>query len=335
MILVTGGTGFIGSHTVVELHKSGFDTVIIDDLSNSDVSALDSIEKITGKRPVFYEGDVCNGELLERIFKENEIDAVIHFANLKAVGESVEKPIEYYSVNLNTSLVLASAMKAHGCKRLIFSSSATVYGPDNASPYTEDMRLSATNPYGWTKVIQEQILSDIAATDPEFSLVLLRYFNPVGAHESGLIGERPNGIPNNLMPYICDVASKKMPQLSVFGNDYDTPDGTGVRDFIHVCDLADGHIAALHYAKEHKGVEAFNLGTGKGNSVLELISTFERVNGVPVPYRITDRRPGDLGTCYASTDKAARTLGWRATHTLEDMCRDSYNFVLKSSEMSK
>jgi len=329
MILITGGTGFIGSHTVVELLKIGYEVVIADNLCNSKIEVVDSIEQITGKLPKFYLADVCDESAMNAIFTENEIDAVIHFAGLKAVGESVAKPYEYYSNNLVSTLTLCKVMKEHGCGKFVFSSSATVYGMNNVAPYTEDMPTSATNPYGQTKFMQEIMLRDIAAANPEMSVALLRYFNPIGAHESGLLGEDPNGIPNNLMPYICKVAIGKLPQLNVFGDDYDTPDGTGVRDYIHVVDLALGHIAALDYIKDHKGVLTVNLGTGKGSSVLDIVKAFEKASGVTINYRITDRRPGDIATCYASTAKAKELLGWEAKKTLDDMCRDSWNFISK------
>ncbi len=327
MILVTGGTGFIGSHTVVELIQAGYEVVIVDNLVNSKIDTLDAIEKITGIRPKFYENDVCDKEALERIFSENKIDAVIHFAGLKAVGESVSKPIEYYSNNIIGTLKLVEVMREHNCNRFVFSSSATVYGMNNIAPYTEDMPTSATNPYGQTKFMQEIMLKDIAHANPEFSVALLRYFNPIGAHESGLLGEDPNGIPNNLMPYICKVAAGKLPCLSVFGNDYDTPDGTGVRDYIHVVDLAQGHLCALKYIEENKGVLTVNLGTGKGTSVLELVDAFEKASGVHVNRKMAPRRPGDIATCYASTDKARELLGWEAKKTIDDMCADSWRFI--------
>ncbi len=327
MILVTGGTGYIGSHTVVELQQSGYDVVIVDNLINSKVDVLDKIAAITGIRPKFYENDVCDREALVKIFTENKIDAVIHFAGLKAVGESVQKPLEYYTNNIVGTLTLLAVMREFGCKQFVFSSSATVYGANNIAPYTEDMPTSATNPYGQTKFMQEIMLQDMVVADPTMGVALLRYFNPIGAHESGLLGEDPNGIPNNLMPYICKVAVGKLPRLNVFGNDYDTPDGTGVRDYIHVVDLAKGHLAALRYLEETAGVLTVNLGTGKGSSVLEIVNAFEEASGVQVPYVITDRRPGDIATCYASTDKAKEVLGWVAEKNLEEMCRDSWNFI--------
>ena len=332
MILITGGTGFIGSHTVVELQKSGYEVVIADNLVNSKIETLDNIEKITGIRPKFYQADVCDEAAVRTIFEENKIEAVIHFAGLKAVGESVAKPYEYYSNNIVSTLTLYKVMKEFGCKALVFSSSATVYGMNNVAPYTEDMPTSATNPYGQTKFMQEIMLSDIAKADPEFSVALLRYFNPIGAHESGYLGEDPNGIPNNLMPYICKVAIGKLPCLNVFGNDYDTPDGTGVRDYIHVVDLAEGHVAALDYILKNKGVLTVNLGTGKGSSVLDIVKAFEKASGVHIEYKIAPRRPGDIATCYAVTDKAKELLGWQAKKDLDDMCRDSWNFISGKAE---
>lgn len=326
-ILLTGGAGYIGSHTAVELIESGYSVIIADDLSNSDASVIDKIEKITGKRPLFYEGDVADHAFLEKVFCDNDIDAVIHFAGFKAVGESVEKPIEYYRNNLDTTLTLLEVMRKHGCKDLIFSSSATVYSQVEEMPLTEESGpLGCSNPYGWTKYMIEQILKDVCVADPEMSVVLLRYFNPIGAHESGLIGEKPNGIPNNLMPYITQVAEGIRPKLNVFGNDYPTPDGTGVRDYIHVVDLARGHVAAVGFVAEHDGCEVFNLGTGHGYSVLELVKTFEKVNGVAVPYEIVGRRAGDIATCYADASKAERVLGWKAELGIEDMCRDAWRW---------
>ena len=327
-VLVTGGAGYIGSHTVVELLNAGHNVVIVDNLSNAKADVIDRIETITGKRPAFYEIDCADGKALRTAFEEQKIDAVIHFAGFKAVGESVKKPLQYYRNNLDSTMTLLETMEEFGCKRLVFSSSATVYGPDNPVPYTESMPARvATNPYGWTKIMIEQILRDHTAADPAFSAVLLRYFNPIGAHTSGLLGDDPNGIPNNLMPYISRVAAGKLPHLTVFGDDYPTPDGTGLRDYLHVVDLAKGHLKALEYAAQHTGAEAFNLGTGRGVSVLELVHTFEKVNGVPVPYVIGPRRDGDLACCWANAEKAARLLGWTAEMTLEDMCRDSWNFV--------
>lgn len=326
-VLLTGGTGYIGSHTAVELLKAGEEIVIVDDLSNSEASVLDRIEAITGYRPKFYRTDVADRAAMEQIFAENNIEAVIHFAGWKAVGESVQKPVGYYRNNLDTSLTLLETMQAHGCKRVVFSSSATVYGENNPIPYRETMQAGGcTNPYGWTKYMIERILTDAAHADREMSVVLLRYFNPIGADESGLIGEKPNGIPNNLMPYITQTAAGLRERLSVFGNDYDTPDGTGVRDYIHVTDLARGHCCALEYSRQHNGTEIFNLGTGHGISVLELVETFQRVNGAEVPYVIAPRRDGDIAAFYADAEKARCLLGWRAEKTVEDMCRDSWRW---------
>lgn len=325
-ILVTGGTGFIGSHTVVELIQAGKEVVIVDNFSNSKPEVLNRIEKITGTRPTFYEADLLDKPAIDQIFDEQKIDAVIHFAGLKAVGESVHKPLEYYHNNITGTLMLCQSMREHGCKRIVFSSSATVYGMNNPVPFKEGMPTSATNPYGYTKVMIEQILSDLHTADPEWSVVLLRYFNPIGAHESGRMGENPNGIPNNLMPYITKVAAGQLDHLTVFGNDYNTPDGTGVRDYIHVVDLAKGHVAACDYAAKHNGCEIINLGTGVGYSVLDIVNTFSRVNQVPVPYVIGPRRDGDVDACYADPTKAKELLGWTATKTLEDMCRDSWRW---------
>ena len=326
-VLVTGGAGYIGSHTCVELLNAGHEVVIIDNFVNSKPDALDCIRRITGKDFAFCEADLRDRAAVKKLFDEHEIDAVIHFAGLKAVGESVQKPLEYYDNNLGGFFVLAEEMRAHNVKRIVFSSSATVYGMNNPVPFREEMPTSATKPYGYTKVMIEQMLRDLAVADPEWSIVLLRYFNPIGAHESGLIGEDPNGIPNNLLPYVAQVAAGIRPQLSVFGNDYDTPDGTGVRDYIHVVDLALGHLAALNYAETHTGAEAINLGTGHGTSVLEIVAAFEKASGRPVPYKICDRRPGDIATCYADTTKAAKLLGWHATRDIDDMCRDGWNFA--------
>ena len=330
-ILVTGGAGYIGSHTCVELLSRGYGVVVIDNLCNSNPKSLERVEMLTGKKPKFYEGDVRDEALLRKIFAENEISAVIHFAGLKAVGESVAQPWRYYDNNLNSTLVLTKVMKEVGMKNIIFSSSATVYTADNEMPLRETSRTgNCTNPYGWTKYMTEQILSGISHADPAWSVVLLRYFNPIGAHESGMIGEDPRGIPNNLMPYITQVAIGRRDHLSVFGNDYDTPDGTGVRDYIHVVDLARGHVAAVKYITAHKGCEVFNLGTGVGYSVLDMVNTFQTVNGVSVPYEIVARRPGDIATCYADPAKSEKVLGWKAEHTLADMCRDSWNWQSKN-----
>ncbi|HFI0150744.1 TPA: UDP-glucose 4-epimerase GalE [Streptococcus suis] len=325
-ILVTGGAGYIGSHTVVELLKQGVDVVIVDDLSNASLLVLDRIEQITGIRPTFYQLDVKDKAALRSVFEQETIEATIHFAGYKAVGESVEKPIMYYENNIQSTLSLVEVMAEFAVKKLVFSSSATVYGSNNPSPLTEDMATSATNPYGYTKVMLEQILRDVQVADRDWSIALLRYFNPIGAHESGLIGENPVGIPNNLMPYISQVAVGKRTELSIFGNDYETPDGTGVRDYIHVVDLALGHIQALKKLVDQKGVLTYNLGSGQGTSVLELVQAFEKVNGVPVPYKIVDRRPGDIAICYADADKALEELNWKTEKTIEDMCRDTWNW---------
>ena len=326
-ILVTGGAGYIGSHTCVELLQKGYDVVIADNFVNASRDVPSRITRIAGKGPRVYEIDVADGRALEQVFAENSIDAVIHFAGLKAVGESVTIPLRYYRNNLDTTLTLLEVMEHHGCKKLVFSSSATVYGPKNGSPYTEDMETSATNPYGWTKVMIEQILRDYCAANRSFSAVLLRYFNPIGAHESGLLGDDPNGIPNNLMPYVARVAAGRLPRLTVFGDDYPTRDGTCVRDYLHVVDLAKGHISALEYAEGHTGAEAFNLGTGNGVSVLELLHSFQNVNGVPVPYVVGDRRDGDLALVYADPSRAREKLHWTAEKTVDDMCRDSWHFI--------
>ncbi len=327
MILVTGGTGYIGSHTVVELQNIGEEVVIADNLANSKIEVLDYIEKITGKRPEFVLADVCDYTAVTKIFDSYKIDAVIHFAGLKAVGESVEKPLEYYENNIGSTLTLLRVMREHSCKKLVFSSSATVYSINKDVPYTEDLPTGATNPYGTTKVMQEKIFEDCSFSDPELSVALLRYFNPIGSHESGLIGDDPNGIPNNLMPYVCKVATGKLPCLNIFGNDYPTPDGTGVRDYIHVVDLAKGHIAALKYLEKNSGILKVNLGTGKGTSVLEIVSAFKEHCGVDINYKIAPRRSGDIAECYASTEKAEKILGWRAEKTLADMCIDSYKYA--------
>ena len=332
-VLLTGGTGYIGSHTAVEMIQSGYDVVIADNLSNSQEFVIDRIECITGKKPIFYHINVADKNELSNVFKEQDINAVIHFAGFKAVGESVERPLDYYSNNINTTLTLLEIMNENNVNRIIFSSSATVYSLVQEVPFTEEScPLGCTNPYGWTKYMIEQIMKDVCLSDPEMSVVLLRYFNPIGAHESGLIGEKPNGIPNNLMPYITQVAQGIRPKLNVFGNDYPTPDGTGVRDYIHVVDLAKGHVAALKYSQNHTGCEVFNLGTGQGYSVLDLVKTFEKVNGVKIPYEIVCRRPGDIATCYADTNKAEAILGWKAEKGIEDMCRDSWKWQLNISD---
>lgn len=326
-ILVTGGSGFIGSHTCVELLANGHEIIVVDNLSNSKKAAVDRIEKISGKKVKFYQVDICDYPAMSEVFKENDISAVIHFAGLKAVGESVQKPLEYYSNNINGTFVLIKVMRENNCKRIVFSSSATVYGMNNKAPYTEDMPTSATNPYGYTKVMIEQILRDCCVADKDMSVVALRYFNPIGAHKSGLIGEDPNGIPNNLVPYIAQVAAGRLEQLSVFGDDYDTPDGTGVRDYIHVVDLAAGHVCAIDYAMKNTGFEAVNLGTGNGSSVLEVAAAYEKACGKPINKRIAPRRAGDIATCFADASKAKRLFGWEAKSDINEMCADSWNFT--------
>ena len=325
-ILVTGGAGYIGSHTAVELLNAEYEIVIVDNFYNSKPKAIENIEKITGKKFEFYEGDVCDKELLRKIFSENEIEAVMHFAGYKAVGESVAKPLMYYRNNLDCTLSLLEIMQEFNCKKFVFSSSATVYGDPERLPIDEKCRLSVTNPYGATKLYIEGILKDLYISDNEWSIAILRYFNPVGAHESGLIGEEPNGIPNNLVPYIVKVANKELPYLNVFGNDYDTPDGTGVRDYIHVVDLAKGHLNSLDYVLKHKGIDYYNLGTGKGYSVLDLVKTFEKVNNVEIPYKITERRPGDIATCFADPSYAKEKLNWEAKLGLDSMLSSAYLF---------
>lgn len=330
-ILVTGGAGYIGSHTCVELLNAGYDVVIIDNLYNSNQKAVDRIEEITGKKVKFYPDDMMDRAAVKRVFDENKIDAVIHFAGLKAVGESVHKPIEYYRTNIGSTLNLTDEMRAHGCKNIIFSSSATVYGDPAEIPITENCpKGTCTNPYGWTKWMQEQILTDIHTADPEWNVILLRYFNPIGAHKSGLIGEDPKGIPNNLLPYVAQVAIGKLPEINVFGDNYDTPDGTGVRDYIHVVDLARGHVKAIERFAKKDGVFICNLGTGHGYSVLDVIHAFEKACGKELPYVIRERRPGDIATCYSSPAKAEKELGWTAEFDLEDMCRDSWNWQQKN-----
>ena len=332
-VLVTGGAGYIGSHTCLELLERGYGVVVIDNLCNSNPKSLDRVKELTGKDITFYEGDVRDEALLRRIFAENDIGCVIHFAGLKAVGESVAKPWLYYDNNLNSTLVLTKVMADVGMKNIIFSSSATVYTADNEMPLKENSRTgNCTNPYGWTKYMTEQILSGLATAEPDWSICLLRYFNPIGAHISGRIGEDPRGIPNNLMPYITQVAVGRRDHLSVFGNDYDTPDGTGVRDYIHVVDLARGHVAAVEYVTKNHGCEVFNLGTGTGYSVLDMVNAFVQVNQVAVPYEIAPRRPGDIATCYADPAKSAEKLGWKAEKTLGDMCRDSWNWQSKNPQ---
>lgn len=332
MILVTGGMGYIGSHTVVELGNAGEkEIVIVDNLYNAKIEVLDKIKKLTDAKIHFYQVDVCDMAALEEVFKAHPITCVIHFAGLKAVGESVAKPLFYYQNNIDSTLVLLEVMKKYGCKQIVFSSSATVYGANNPSPYNEDMITgNCSNPYGSTKAMQEVILKDVAYADPDLSVALLRYFNPIGAHESGLLGEDPNGIPNNLLPYICKVAVGKLPYLNVFGDDYDTHDGTGVRDYIHVVDLAIGHVKAIQYLNDHKGVLTVNLGTGIGYSVLDVLKSYEKACGKPVPYKIVERRPGDLATCYANPTRAKELLGWEATRDLDTMCRDSWNFAYQN-----
>ena len=328
MILVTGGTGYIGSHTVVQLMEEGYDTLIVDNFVNSKPEVLDNIEKITGKEPLFFEADIRDRDKLERIFDDHDIQSVIHFAGLKAVGESVSKPLEYYDNNIGGTMTLVEVMKEHECKNMIFSSSATVYSQDNEMPLTEGSKTgNCTNPYGWTKYMIERILMDICKADPDFTAVLLRYFNPIGAHKSGLIGEDPQGIPNNLMPYICKVASGELEKLSVYGSDYPTKDGSGVRDYIHVLDLADGHIKALEYMEKNKGVGIFNLGTGKGYSVLDVVDAFEKANGLKINKVITGRRPGDVAVCYADPSLAKEKLGWQTKYDIEEMCEDSWRFT--------
>ncbi len=326
-ILVTGGAGFIGSHTCVELVNSGYDVIVFDNFSNSKPDVMDKIETITGKKLALYNADLLNIDDIRKVFNENKISGVIHFAGLKAVGESTKIPLDYYNNNITGTLNLCRVMSEFLCKVMIFSSSATVYGMNNKCPFKEDSPLSATNPYGFTKLFIEQILTDLYNSDNEWSTCLLRYFNPVGAHSSGIIGENPNGIPNNLMPYISQVAVGKLEELSVFGNDYNTIDGTGVRDYIHVVDLAKGHISALNYALEKTGVEAINLGTGEGTSVLQLCEAYEKACSIAIKRRIAPRRAGDIDICYADTEKAARLLNWKAELTIDDMCKDSWRFI--------
>ena len=327
-VLVTGGAGYIGSHTVVELLRAGHEAIIVDDLSNAKEDVIDRIEKICGKRPFFYPIDCADKASLKTVFHYHTIDAVIHFAGFKAVGESVQKPLQYYRNNIDSTLSLVETMEEFGCKKLVFSSSATVYGPNNPHPYKEEMpAIQSSSPYGWTKVMIERILTDYTTAHPDFSAILLRYFNPIGAHESGLLGDDPNGIPNNLMPYIGRVAAGQLKQLTIHGGDYPTPDGTCQRDYLHVVDLAIGHLKAIEYADHHSGVEAINLGTGKGVSVLELVNAFESANQMKLPYTIGPRRDGDLPAFWADATKAKKLLGWEATHTIEDMCRSSWNFA--------
>ena len=327
-ILVTGGLGYIGSHTVVELCKNNYDVVIIDNLSNSKIDVCDKLKKITGRDITFYKGDVCDKNFLDGIFKKEKIDAVIHFAGYKAVGESVLKPLKYYRNNIDSTLSLLEIMEKYEVYNLVFSSSATVYGNPKTLPIDEDFPLSTTNPYGTTKLFIENILSDVYKANSKWNIAILRYFNPIGAHKSGLIGEDPNGIPNNLMPYIVKVACNQLPVLSIFGSDYNTIDGTGVRDYIHVCDLARGHVLAIE--KGLHGLNYYNLGTGKGTSVLELVNAFEKVNGIKVNKKIVARRPGDIDACFANTKKAYEELGFETLYDIDDMCRDAYNFVIKN-----
>ena len=330
-VLVTGGMGYIGSHTCVELLKQGMDVVIVDNLVNSSAEAGRRVEQITGKGVTFYEIDVRDRERLDEVFRRHDIDCVIHFAGLKAVGESVRMPIEYYDNNLNSTLVLVQTMRAHNVKKIIFSSSATVYSGDNPMPLYETSKTgNCTNPYGWTKYVCEQILRDAVVADPSWSVVLLRYFNPVGAHASGLIGEDPRGIPNNLMPFISQTAIGRREKLSIFGNDYDTPDGTAIRDYIHVVDFASGHVAAIAYMDAHSGESVFNLGTGQGSSVLQMVRAFETANHLTIPFVFAPRRAGDLAVCYACPDKSAELLHWRAEYNIEDMCRDTWNWQTKN-----
>ena len=332
VILVTGGAGYIGSHTCVELLEKGEELVVVDNFVNSKPDVIEKIKEITKKDFKFYEVDLLDKPKLEKVFEENDIKEVIHFAGLKAVGESVQKPLLYYHNNITGTVTLLEVMKKYNCKKFVFSSSATVYGLPKTVPITEDFPLSTTNPYGSTKLFIEQILKDCCTADKEFAAILLRYFNPIGAHKSGLIGEDPNGIPNNLMPFIARVADGTYKELKVFGNDYDTPDGTGVRDYIHVVDLSIGHIKAIEKIRKMDGVEIYNLGTGNGFSVLELVHTFEKVNNVKVNYQIVGRRQGDIAVCYANCDKALKDLGWKCERNIEDMCRDTWNFILKNKK---
>ena len=325
-ILLTGGAGFIGSHTYIELFNAGHEAVIADNFYNASPRVLERLETITGKPVICYNVDICDEKALDEVFAKHAFDAVIHFAGYKAVGESVAKPLEYYHNNLESTVVLCNVMRKYGVRRIVFSSSATVYGMTDTMPLVETMPTGCTNPYGWTKYMNEQILRDVAVANPDWAVALLRYFNPIGAHESGLIGEDPVGIPNNLMPYITQVASGKREKLSVFGNDYPTPDGTGVRDYIHVVDLAKGHVAACEYLNSHTGCDVFNLGTGIGYSVLDLVKAFQRVNSIEIPYVIVERRPGDVARCYANAGKALEKLGWKAQKTLDDMCRDAWRW---------
>jgi len=330
-ILVTGGLGYIGSHTVVELLNSDYDVVVVDNFSNSKIEVVDYIKKITNKEFVFYNEDLCNYDSVDKVFEKEKPECVMHFAGYKAVGESVKKPVMYYENNLLSTINLLKAMEKYGCKKFIFSSSATVYGNPEVLPITEDCKVGGTtNPYGTTKLMIERILGDYIIAHEDCSIIVLRYFNPIGSHKSGLIGENPNGIPNNLMPYIVRVANKELDILSIFGNDYDTHDGTGVRDYIHVVDLAKGHIAAIKKCIKDNGIFYYNLGTGTGYSVLDIVNTFIKVNNVDVPYKIVGRREGDIAACFADSSKAFKELGWKAELGIEDMCRDSYNYILKN-----
>lgn len=332
-ILVTGGAGYIGSHTVVELQNAGYEVVVLDNLSNSSEKSLQRVEAITGKHVPFYKADILDRDALNEVFKKEKIDSCIHFAGLKAVGESVAKPWEYYENNIAGTLTLVDVMRKAGVKNIIFSSSATVYGDPAFIPITEECpKGQCTNPYGWTKSMLEQILSDIQKADPEWNVVLLRYFNPIGAHKSGTIGENPNGIPNNLMPYITQVAVGKLKELNVFGNDYDTPDGTGVRDYIHVVDLAKGHVKAIKKLADKEGVSVYNLGTGNGYSVLQVVAAFEKACGHAIPYEIKPRRAGDIATCYCDPSKAKKELGWEAAYGIDEMCADSWNWQQKNPD---
>ena len=330
-ILVTGGAGYIGSHTVVDLLENGYEAVVVDNLSNASEKSLERIFEITGKKPVFYKADILDRAALDDIFSKENVDACIHFAGLKAVGESVEKPWEYYNNNITGTLTLIDVMRKHNVKNIVFSSSATVYGDPVEIPITEKCpKGTCTNPYGWTKSMLEQILTDIQKADPTWNVILLRYFNPIGAHKSGLMGEDPSGIPNNLMPYIAQVAVGKRQELSVFGNDYDTPDGTGVRDYVHVMDLAEGHVKALAKIEENCGFKIYNLGTGVGYSVLDIVKNFEEASGIKIPYKITSRRAGDIACCYSSAEKAKTELGWEAKNDIKDMCVDTWRWQSKN-----
>ena len=329
-VLVTGGCGFIGSHTVVDLLNKGYEVIVVDNLVNSKIEAISGIEEITGKNVKFYREDLCDKEALRNIFRDNKIDAVIHFSGYKSVGESVKEPLKYYENNIYSTLCLCEVMNEFDCKNLVFSSSATVYGKQKKVPIKENYPLSATNPYGNTKLYIETILNDLYKSDNSWNIVILRYFNVVGAHESRLLGENPNGIPSNLMPYIVKVATHELKELSIYGDDYNTPDGTGVRDYIHVMDVADGHVKALEKIKKSKGLFTYNLGTGIGYSVLDVVNSFMRVNKVDIKYRIIDRRPGDVAENYADTSLAEKELGFKATRTLDDMCRDAYNYAIKN-----